>query len=128
VGSAANRDFAGVLAGRDPHSGVRLITAQGSAGRRPTLARGAQTRWDAHGEALYDMSDAAAALKLEVTEVERLVAVGEALAVRHLVAVLRGAQVPVVAEFEGAYLLTCRTSFRSSPRWGTRSTSFRKTR
>ncbi len=28
----------------------------------------------------------------------------------------------------GGYLLTCRTSFRASPRWGTRRTSFRKTR
>jgi len=104
TGSVANRDFARVLAGRDPHSGVRLITAQGSAGRRPTLARGTQTRWDAEGEPLYDISDAAAALKLEAGEVERLVAAGEALAFRHLVAVLGGAQVPVVAEFEGAYL------------------------
>ena len=94
TGAVASRDFARVLAGRDPDSGVRLITAQGSAGRRPTLARGTQTRWDVDGEPLYDTRDAATALRLEVAEVERLVAAGEALAVRHLVALLGGAAGP----------------------------------
>ncbi len=103
TGAVASRDFARVLAGRDPDSGVRLITAQGSAGRRATLARGTQTRWDVDGEPLYDTRDAATALRLEVTEVERLVAAGEALAVRHLVALLGGAA-PGIVEFEGSYL------------------------
>ena len=103
TGAVASRDFARVLAGRDPDSGVRLITAQGSAGRRPTLARGTQTRWDVDGEPLYDTRDAATALRLEVAEVERLVAAGEALAVRHLVALLGGAA-PGIVEFEGSYL------------------------
>ena len=103
TGAVASRDFARVLAGRDPDSGVRLITARGSAGRRATLARGTQTRWDVDGEPLYDTRDAATALRLEVAEVERLVAAGEALAVRHLVALLGGAA-PGIVEFEGSYL------------------------
>jgi len=38
AGTVRREDFAAVLAGRDPHNDERLITAQGSAGRRPTLA------------------------------------------------------------------------------------------
>src|SRR5205823_4968880 len=100
-----SQDFARVLAGRDPHTGIRLITAQGSAGRRPTLARGTQTRWGADGEPLYDMRDAAAALNLEVTEVERLVTAGETLAVGALTALLGAGPPSGPAHFEGAYLL-----------------------
>ncbi len=102
-GSVESRDFARVLAGRDPNTGLRLITARGSAGRRPTLARGTQTCWDTDGEPLYDMRDAAAALKLEVAEVERMIAAGEALAVRAACALL-GSEVPQTAQFGGAYL------------------------
>src|SRR5439155_8195839 len=98
-GTVDSQDFARVLAGRDPHTGIRLITAQGSAGRRPTLARGTQTRWDADGEPLYDLRDAAAALKLEIPEVERLVAAGERLAVGALGGVLGGEAAPMSAEF-----------------------------
>ena len=93
-----------MLAGRDPHTGVRLITARGSAGRRRTLARGTQTRWDGDGEPLYDMRDAASALKLEVAEVERMVEAGQALATRALCTLL-GTETPrVTTEFDGAYL------------------------
>lgn len=94
----AAADFARVLAGRDPRTGARLITARGSAGRRPTLARGQQTRCDASGEPLYDLRDAAAALSLEPADVERLVAAGEVLAVGHLVALLSGGPPPAPAE------------------------------
>ncbi len=103
-GTVEARDFGRVLAGRDPHTGVRLITARGSSGRRPTLSRGTQTRWDADGEPLYDIRDTAAALKLEVAEVERMVAAGEALATRAVCALL-GTEVPAMTtEFDGAYL------------------------
>ncbi len=106
TGAVAAQDFARVLAGRDPHTGVRLITAQGSAGRRPTLARGTETRWGADGEPLYDMRDAAAALKLEVAEVERLVAAGERrLAVVALGGLLAAGSPPEPSEFEGGYLV-----------------------
>ena len=37
AGAVQRGDFASVLAGRDPHTGERLITAQGSAGRRPNV-------------------------------------------------------------------------------------------
>lgn len=72
--------FARVLAGRDPLTGERLITAQGSAGRRSTLGVGASTRWAADGEALYDEHDAAAALGVEADEMERLLAAGAEVA------------------------------------------------
>ncbi len=42
-GAVDRTDFARVLAGRDPHTGERLITAQGSAGRRAKLGAGNQT-------------------------------------------------------------------------------------
>lgn len=99
------RDFARVLAGRNPHTGVRLITAQGSAGRRPTLARGTLTRWHSDGEPLYDVADAAAALKLEVAEVERMVIAGVGFAVGHLFASSRLAGRSFLPEFEGGFLL-----------------------
>ena len=73
--------FARVLAGRDPLTGERLITARGSAGRRATLGVGASTRWTApDGEAIYDEHDAAAALGLEADELERLLAAGAEVA------------------------------------------------
>lgn len=72
--------FARVLAGRDPLTGERLITAQGSAGRRSTLGVGASTRWAADGEALYDEHDAAAALGVEADEMERLLDAGTKVA------------------------------------------------
>jgi conjugative relaxase-like TrwC/TraI family protein len=69
--------FARVLAGRDPLTGERLITARGSAGRRATLGVGASTRRAADGEALYDTHDAAAALGVEADVLERLLAAGD---------------------------------------------------
>ena len=62
AGAVQREDFASVLAGRDPFTGERLITAQGSAGRRPTLGSGAHSRTGTDGERLYDGADAAAAL------------------------------------------------------------------
>ncbi len=43
AGEVAPHDFGRVLAGRDPASGARLLTARGSAGRRPSLGVGAST-------------------------------------------------------------------------------------
>ena len=40
AGQVERSDFARVLAGRDPRTGERLISAQGSAGRRPKLGAG----------------------------------------------------------------------------------------
>ena len=80
TGVVLRPDFASVLAGRDPHTDERLITAQGSAGRRPTLGSGAHTKVGGDGEQLYDVADAAAVLGLSHREVERMLDVGTAVA------------------------------------------------
>lgn len=80
AGAVRREDFAAVLAGRNPHNDERLITAQGSAGRRPTLGSGAHTRLAADGEQLFDVADAAAALDLSHREVERMLDIGTAIA------------------------------------------------
>ncbi len=79
AGPVQRHDFASVLAGRDPHTGERLITAQGSAGRRPTLGAGAHSRTGAHGERLYDVADAAAVLGVTHREVGRMLDAGTRL-------------------------------------------------
>ena len=79
-------DFARVMAGRDPHTGARLITAQGSAGRRPTLGSGNRTRLDERGQPLYDADDTAASLGLTKSETDALIAAGERVAFATLVA------------------------------------------
>jgi conjugative relaxase-like TrwC/TraI family protein len=75
-GSVDSNDFARVLEGRDPRTGTRLLTAQGSAGRRGTLGVGTETRRTPDGEALYDSRDAAAVLDLTVADVERMLDAG----------------------------------------------------
>lgn len=85
VGEANPDDFAKVLAGRDPHTGARLLTARGSAGRRPTLGVGAETRRADDGELLYDEADTAAALGLEADELDRLLTAGARVALGKLV-------------------------------------------
>jgi conjugative relaxase-like TrwC/TraI family protein len=75
-GRVERSDFASMLAGRNPQTDERLITAQGSAGRRPTLGIGAHTRIAPDGEALFGLADAAAALGLTHAEVERMLDVG----------------------------------------------------
>jgi conjugative relaxase-like TrwC/TraI family protein len=77
-------DFAKVLAGRDPSTGKRLISAQGSAGRRPKLGVGNATRRGVGGEALYDARDAAAVLGLPEGQVSRMLDVGAMLALGRL--------------------------------------------
>ena len=60
TGEVHRSDFASVLAGRDPHGGERLISAQGSAGRRAALGAGVHTKLSASGVRLYGVADAAA--------------------------------------------------------------------
>ena len=93
TGAVQRPDFASVLAGRNPHTDERLITAQGSAGRRPTLGSGAHTKVGDDGEQLYDVSDAAAALGLSHREVERMLDVGTAVALGTFTQAV-GAQAP----------------------------------
>jgi conjugative relaxase-like TrwC/TraI family protein len=80
-------DFASVLAGRDPRTGERLITAQGSAGRRPDLGAGNHTRSGPGGVALYGEDDAAAALGVTKQEVAGMLDAGTAIALARLVPV-----------------------------------------
>jgi hypothetical protein len=84
-GAVTPGDFARVLAGRDPRTGARLITAQGSAGRRPTLGAGTETRRAADGSRLYSAKDAAAALRITQREADAMLAAGERAAVTALV-------------------------------------------
>ena len=76
TGAVGRTDFASVLAGRDPRTGERLITAQGSAGRRPRLGAGNHTMTSPDGERYYDETDAAAALGVTRAEVVRMLDVG----------------------------------------------------
>jgi conjugative relaxase-like TrwC/TraI family protein len=83
-------DFETVLSGRDPTTGARLISARGSAGRRPHLGVGTETQWGTDGEPLYDISDAAAALDVPVEEATAMVEAGMKLAVARLFRWLAG--------------------------------------
>ncbi|HWJ64695.1 MAG TPA: MobF family relaxase [Acidimicrobiales bacterium] len=82
TGEVRPGDFAAVLAGRDPHTGERLITAQGSAGRRPDLGVGNATRRDPSGELLFGEADVAAALGMTRAEVARLLEAGAVVQAR----------------------------------------------
>jgi conjugative relaxase-like TrwC/TraI family protein len=96
-------DFAKVMAGRDPGSGARLITAQGSAGRVPTLGAGTATRLRADGLPLYDIADVAAALKTSQRDAESLMRAGERVAVMTMATMFTGA--PIVTEPAASYLV-----------------------
>ncbi len=104
-GHVDSTDFAKVLAGRDPTTGQRLITASGSAGRRPTLGAGRVSEFTPDGEPLYNVDDIAAALKVTKREAEAMVTAGERQAVRALVTALTGAPSSAPEEPEGAYLV-----------------------
>jgi conjugative relaxase-like TrwC/TraI family protein len=80
LGAVQREDFASVLAGRDPHTGERLITAQGSAGRRADLGAGTHTSVTADGELLFSEADAAVTLGLTHREVSRMLDVGTGIA------------------------------------------------
>lgn len=87
-GAVQRNDLAAMLSGRDPRTDERLISAQGSAGRRPTLGAGSHTRTGDDGEQIYDVADVAARLGLTHREVERMLDVGTAIAIGHLAGVI----------------------------------------
>jgi conjugative relaxase-like TrwC/TraI family protein len=95
-------DFAMVLAGRDPGTGARLLSARGSAGRRLTLGVGSETQRTEDGGPLYDEIDAAAALRVEADELERLFTSGIRVALSALGAPGRRRR---VREPAGSYLV-----------------------
>lgn len=69
--------FERVLAGRDPATGARLLSARGSAGRT-ALKVGNHTRVTPDGIVLYGIEDTASALGLRPEDVEVLIANGRA--------------------------------------------------
>jgi TrwC relaxase len=87
-------DFTSVLAGRDPRTGARLITARGSAGRVASLGTGTVARWGRNGEALYSVGDAARILGWTQADVRAAVAEGEHLAASRLLGTLTGREDP----------------------------------
>jgi len=90
TGDVVPDDFAKVMAGRDPRSGERLITAQGSSGRVPTLGVGTATRVAADGSPLFDIADVAAVLETSKRDAESLIAAGEIVAMRAIAGVVTG--------------------------------------
>ncbi len=83
-GQVTKADLAKVLAGRDPVTAARLVGAQGSAGRRPKLGVGAETRRSPAGLALYDATDAAAVLGLPARQILAMLDVGTTVALSRL--------------------------------------------
>lgn len=83
-GRVRTDELSAVLSGRDPETGERLITAQGSAGRRRDLGAGCHTLNAPDGQHLYDEADAAAGLGLTQAEVGRMLDVGGAIALAQL--------------------------------------------
>lgn len=67
TGTVDRDAFTRILEGRHPETGARLITARGSS-QRAHLAVGAAARYDALGQPLYDVADAAALLNLTYTD------------------------------------------------------------
>jgi hypothetical protein len=87
-------DFTSVLAGRDPRTGARLITARGSAGRVASLGTGTVARWGPNGEALYSVRDAARIMGWSQADVRAAIVEGERLAASRLVGMLAGTAIP----------------------------------
>jgi TrwC relaxase len=101
AGQVTEADLAKVLAGRDPVAGARLVSAQGSAGRRPRLGVGAETRRSPAGVALYDPTDAAAVLGLSAKQIHTMLDVGTTVALSRLFPAADG----LPAQPEGSYLV-----------------------
>jgi conjugative relaxase-like TrwC/TraI family protein len=100
AGEVTEADLATVLAGRDPATGARLVSAQGSAGRRPKLGIGTETRRSSAGLALYDPTDAAAVLGLPAKQINAMLDVGTTVALSRLFPAADGLR----AQPEGSYL------------------------
>jgi conjugative relaxase-like TrwC/TraI family protein len=104
TGEVAASDLAQVLAGRDPSTGARLLTALGSSGRRRSLGVGTSTLGGAGDEARYDERDAAAALGLEPAELDALLSAGTRSALAVSLHALAGASPPAL-DPAGSYLV-----------------------
>jgi conjugative relaxase-like TrwC/TraI family protein len=89
-GRVDHDEFTTVLAGRDPRTGTRLISARGSSGRVASVGAGTAARWSPAGEALYSVRDAAAVLGWSQADVRRAIDGGEQLAASRLVRTMTG--------------------------------------
>jgi conjugative relaxase-like TrwC/TraI family protein len=117
TGAVESGDFARVLAGRDPRTGGRLVSASGSAGRRPALGVGQHTTVGTSGELIYSETDAAAALGVEARDLDALLRSGQRLAIAALAGATASGTVPV--DPPGSYLVPLVASDES--RWVTGS-------
>jgi conjugative relaxase-like TrwC/TraI family protein len=87
-------EFTTVLAGRDPRTGQRLLTAQGSAGRVASLGSGTVAKWSPQGEALYSVGDAARVLGWSQADVRDAIADGERLVASRLIETIARRSIP----------------------------------
>lgn len=71
-GTVDRQAFTRVLEGRDPHTGARLVTAQGSS-QRGHLAVGTAAAFDTDGRPMYSVADAASLLGVRRGEMQHLV-------------------------------------------------------
>jgi TrwC relaxase len=94
AGMVEMQAFTSVLAGRDPRTGARLISARGSAGRVAALGAGTVARRSPAGEALYTVADVAVVLGWSQADVRDAIAAGERLVSSRLIEALAGT-VPV---------------------------------
>lgn len=117
IGAVESGDFARVLAGRDPRTGGRLVSASGSAGRRPSLGVGQHTAVGSSGELIYSETDVAAALGVDARDLDALLRSGQQLAIAALACATVGGTVPV--DPPGSYLVPLVASDES--RWVTAS-------
>ena len=79
-GRVVAADLEAVLAGRDPHTGMRLVGATGSS-QRSQLRAGTPARFDRDGTAWFEVRDAAVLLGVAKADVVAMVAEGDRLAV-----------------------------------------------
>jgi conjugative relaxase-like TrwC/TraI family protein len=93
-GDVALDEFTTVLAGRDPRTGARLITARGSSGRVASVGAGTVARWGPAGEALYSVRDAASLLGWSQADVRQAIDEGEHIAAYRLIETLTGTPFP----------------------------------
>jgi len=101
AGEVSEADLATVLAGRDLATGARLVSAQGSAGRRPRFGVGTETRRSSTGIALYDPTDAAAVFGLPAKQIHAMLDVGTTVALSRLFPAADG----LPAQPGGSYLV-----------------------
>jgi conjugative relaxase-like TrwC/TraI family protein len=119
VGEVDPEAFTGVLAGRHPCTGERLITARGSAGRVASVGAGTAARRGPNGESLYAVRDVATVLGWSQADVREAIVEGERYAAARLVAGLAGVAIPTGTATPG-HAAGSRRATGAAPSTGTR--------